>query len=171
MPVQPLSPETPVVREKGELHKQSSINVFAIEDLITKTSEDHVTGQGFGFSSPLEKPVETKSISYRWEGMIHPNDLQKASSPEMIKAYNARESLTELAENFADQYRSHQDSELQAKGESSYALQFQPTQEQIAELMQTNADVQRLVRGLNEEEQVAFTLAFTKSNEAALATK
>jgi hypothetical protein len=161
------SPEVTLPAEAGELHKKSIVNVFAIEDLTTKTSEDHVTGQGFGYSSPLEKPMQSNQVAYRWEGMIHPTALQAKSKPEMIRAYNVRDTLQELAENFAQQYREHQDSLLQANGESSYAIQFAPTQEQVAELLETSAQVQRVVRGLKPDEQEAFMSAFAKANAEA----
>lgn len=154
--------------ESGELHKKSTIAVFAIEDLVTKTSEDHVTAQGFGYSSPLETPQQSNSITCRWEGMIHPTPLQEQ---KMVKAYNVRDTIQELAANFAQHYRDHSDATLQAQGEPSYALSFVPTEEQIAELMQTNPDVQRVVRGLKPEEQAAFMLAFSKANSEALKQK
>lgn len=146
----------------AELHKASTINIFAIQD--TKTYEDRVTKQGFGVSTPLATPQE--STYYRWQGRLHPNPAERTTQPEGTQSSNIRDSLEELAENFAHNYRDRQDPVLQQRGEASYSLQFQPTQEQIEELKKTNPDVARVVRGLTQEEQERFMTAFKKANQA-----
>jgi hypothetical protein len=171
IPTEPLSVVQPARAETGELHRTSAINIFAIDDKVTRTHEDHVTQQGFGYSSPLAKPEVTKSTYYRWEGRLHPNAAERTTNPEGTQSLNVRDSLEELAENFAQNYRDRQDPVLQQRGEASYSLQFQPTQEQIYELKKTSPDVARVVRGLNQEEQEKFMAAFRKANQAAAQKK
>jgi len=162
----------PVQPERGgELHRASTINIFAIEDKTTKTHEDHVTKQGFGYSSPLARPEVSESTYYRWQGRLHPIAAQRATNPEGVQSSNSRGSLEELAENFAQNYRDRQDPVLQQQNEASYSLQFQPTKEQLEELRKANQDVARVVRGLNPEEQKRFMDSFLKANKAAVGKK
>ncbi|OGV97582.1 hypothetical protein A2W24_06085 [Microgenomates group bacterium RBG_16_45_19] len=171
IPAEPLRGAQPVQPERGELHRTSKINIFAIDDKVTKTHEDHVTKQGFGYSSPLAKPEVSESTHYRWEGELHPNAAERVSRPDYVSSSNVRDSIEALAENFAQNYRDRQDPVLQQRGEASYSLQFQPTQEQIDELMKTNPDVARVVRGLKPEEQETFMNAFRKANKVAAGKK
>lgn len=167
IPVEPLRGAQTIQPEKGELNRPSTVNIFAIEDKTTKTHEDHVTKQGFGYSTPLATPEVSESTYYKWQGRLHPNPAQRASKPEGFQSSNVRDSLEELAENFAQNYRDRQDPVLQQRGQASYSLEFQPTQDQIEELRKANPDVARVVRGLNQEEQKRFMAAFQKANQAA----
>lgn len=157
--------------ESAELHKKSTVNIFAIADEVTRSSVDHMTARMSGYSTPLETPQVTNTLQYRWEGMIHPNEAQRAGGQADVRAYNVNDSLAGLAENFAAQYRDHQDPTLQAQNESSYALSFEATNEQLQSLMDTNSDVKRVIRGLNAEEQKQFMEAFNKANEVALSQR
>lgn len=154
-------------QEVGETHKPHTINIFAINDKFTQTTEDHVSAQGFGYSSPLETPVEHNDTRYWWEGQLHNNLLNPDG-----QSSNSNDSLTALAQNFADQYRSHLDLALQKLGLASYSLQFQPTEKQIEAMMKNaNQGVTRIVRGLSPEEQTRFMDAFQNANKNAAKNK
>jgi len=153
------------------IHRPSIINIYAVEDTVTKTHDDHVTRQGFGYSSPLAQPQITNETFYRWQGRLQPNAAEQTTNPQGVESSNSRSSIEELAENFAQNYRDRQDPVLQKKGDTSYSLQFQPTQAQLTELMKTNAEVARVIRALNPDEQRRFMEAFHEANKASVQKK
>lgn len=155
--------------EIGELHKPLTINVFAIEDKRTKTHEDNITKQGFGYSTPLDKPEISESTYYKWQGRLHPITAEHGVNAKGDQSYigssNVRDSIEELAANLAQNCRDRQDLVLQGQGKDSYSLQLEPTQEQINELKKTtNSDVARVVRALKPEEQKKFLDAFHQAS-------
>lgn len=159
------------VRE--ELPTTSIINIFAITDTVTKTHKDCFTKGGWGYSSTLVEPEVSKETYYRWEGQLHPNAAERGvNRSEYVKSYNVKTSIEELAENFAQNSRDTQDPGLKKRGKDSYSLKFQPTKEQIDELMKTSpSNVERVVRDLTSEERERFMDAFRKANKAATGKK
>jgi hypothetical protein len=82
----------------------------------------------------------------------------------------SQDDIEKLAQNFADNYRQRQNPDLQKKGESSYSLKFEPSEEVIRKFKERHGENATL-RGLNAEEQKRFMDAFRKANEEATKKK
>lgn len=152
-----VNPEAEVVD-----HKPREIRIYAYEHVITH--RDHVTKQGFGGSTPLESPIKRKY--YDWKGNLWPSDFERKNpkSKRAISSLSTRETVEELARNFSRNYLGHLDPELERKGEASYTLIFEPTEEIITDLRGRRFTK---VRSLTPEERDKFMEAFKKENQAA----
>jgi len=136
----------------------STINVYAIE--TTKTEENFVSKQGFGHTEKLKSPQ--RSVSYHWEGKLH------NQTEDYVGSSGGRDSIEDLAENFSDNYMTHQNPKLKNEGKPSYGFSFTPPQE--AEKQYSGGKTVR-VRGLSGEEQERFLEAFKKANKKAVERK
>lgn len=158
--------------KEGKENKEiipSEIHIFAIEH--TETTKDTVTKQGFGYSSPLESP-QTKTF-YHWEGKLNPTEFER-TYPQGKEGYvgssMADEDIEGLAENFAARYRETQNPELQKRGESSYSLKFEPS-ENVARKTEAAHGKEARVRGLTQDEHRKFMDAFSRANQEATKNK
>ena len=164
----PLEPKPMMIKPEANLHTPSIIHIYAID--TTQTTADHVTAQGFGYSSPLKQPIH--HTSYRWEGSLHPNEYER-NNPKSREGYqgafNVRDTLPSLAENFAEQYRSRQDPVLQTASKSSYLLEFEPPPEDKNAPIKFNPE--GTPRKLTLTEQNLFIKEFQDANRKAVDEK
>lgn len=152
------------------LNEPSTIRVVALVTNFLKTQEDHVTAQGFGYSSPLEKPVQVNETAYKWEGLLHPNAAER-QAPKSREGYrgasNIKNSVTELAENFAQNADQRQNPTLQLSGKDSYTFNFEPLVTEDA--VKTLPDHTKM-RALDSQEQDAFLRAYEEAKKKLLAS-
>ena len=128
--------------------KQNVVTVYAVETV--RTMEDHVTKQGFGYSTPLEKPETT--VTYNWQTQLH------GQRPEVIGAGNTRESLSELAENLAMNVKTYPSQPHNQAGIPAYSLSYQVERKEAG-----NDDSKSITRPLTSVEQLLFSGAFQKA--------
>lgn len=147
----------------------SEISIYVVEE--TKTHKDNVTDQGFGYGAPLESPQ--KSSRFVWEGKLQPSEYER-QNPQLRENYAgssmSQDDIEKLAQNFAYNYRTHQNPDLQKAGQSSYSLAFEPSEEVIRKFKEQHGE-NAVMRGLNAEEQKRFMDAFRKANEEATKKK
>lgn len=151
-----------VNKEGKEIAQTSTINIYATES--TRTHMSHVTKQGFGVSTPLDKPQT--EIYYHWNGKLHPTELQRRhpqSRDTYVSSSNAHADLEALAQNFAHNYRETSNPDLQREGKPSYALSFEPSKA----LKKAMEEQGIKYRHLTQEEQDKFMEAFLEANKRA----
>jgi hypothetical protein len=129
----------------------NTINVFAVEQTLTQ--EDHVTKQGFGYTSPLKEP--RKSIYFSWNGKLH------GSEKNVVSTSGGGQTVQAAAEHFSPVYRSHLNPDAIKAGVSSYRFDFTPPK---------NTD-QKGARALDAAEKGLFLEAFRAANEEATGQK
>jgi hypothetical protein len=127
-------------------NNEFTVSVYAIEGI--KSHEEHITGHGSGYSVLLDMP--TTSTTYHWE--VHPNGKMSGCS-------NARESLTELADNLSFNYKAGF-GENNPKRKATIILLFVP------EVAPNLSEGQRL-RMLTPDEQIIFYNVFKQANSIA----
>jgi len=157
-----MSIERGLSQQESKENLPSEINIYVVEK--TKTHEDHVTKQGFGYSTPLKSPQ--KLSRFVWEGKLY----QSQSRKDYLGSSMSKEDIERLAENFALNYRDHLNPDLQKMGQSSYSLKFEPSEEIIRKFKEQHGEG-TTIRGLNSEEQKRFMEAFRKANEEATKKK
>ncbi|MGD0576658.1 MAG: hypothetical protein ABSA74_01105 [Candidatus Staskawiczbacteria bacterium] len=148
-------------RSEEKENLPSEISIYATQETIT--DEGMATPKGYPYSRKLEKP-QTRT-TYHWEGPIF---LEPGKTPysSMGKA-----EIDDLAENFANNYRIHQNPELQKRGESSYSLKFGAPEKTIEEMKKKYPSGRISFRDLTPKEQDEFLEAFQKDNQRAMEAK
>lgn len=156
-------------QQENQENLPSEIDIYVVEEM--KTHKDTVTDQGFGYSTPLESPQ--KSSRFVWEGKLQPSEHER-QNPQSREGYAgssmSHDDIERLAENFSYNYRTHLNPDLQKRGESSYSLKFEPSEEVIRKFKEQHGE-NATIRGLNAEEQERFMDAFRKANEEATKKK
>ena len=156
-------------QQESQENLPSEIDIYVVEEV--KTHKDNVTDQGFGYSTPLESPQ--KSSRFVWEGKLQPSEHER-KNPQSRENYAgssmSQDDIEKLAQNFAYNYRSHQNPDLQKAGQNSYSLKFEPSEEVMRKFKEQHGEGVT-IRGLNAEEQKIFMDAFRKANEEATKKK
>lgn len=134
------------------------VSIFAADRI--KTSVDIFSNQGFGRTTSLEKPIS--STTYHWSGILH------GKGTDNVGSSNCRDTLSQLAANFAENYRGHQNPDLQKAGKASYTLCFEPTSMDTL-TFSSGQQGQVTIRPLTAEEQQVFMRAFQQANKMAIA--
>jgi len=148
------------------------IDIYVVEEV--RTHKDTVTEQGFGYSTPLKYPE--KLSHFAWRGRLQPTEYERRnpqsskSSQGYTESMMSQDDIEMLAVNFAHNYRTRQNPDLQERGESSYLLKFEPSEKIIKEFEERRGQGST-IRGLNLEEQKIFMDAFRKANEEATKKK
>lgn len=134
--------------------KPGIVYLYAIDSV--QTTQDSVTRQGFGYSSPLKKPIAT--TRFAWDGILYPTEMDK-SMPDRahgVRTGAVREKVEDLALGFADQYRRTKPTAGPAYQLTSSSLPSKPMFAGTGTL-----------RTLTETEHDQFMDAFRRANEAA----
>ncbi len=156
-------------QQENQENLPSEIDIYVVEEM--KTHTDNITEQGFGYSSPLETPQ--KQTRYAWEGKLQATEYER-KNPQSREGYvgdsMSQDDIEKLAQNFAYNYRTCQNPDLQKSGESSYSLKFEPSEEVIRKFKEQHGE-NATIRGLNAEEQKRFMDAFRKANKEATKKK
>jgi hypothetical protein len=132
---------------------QTSLSPFKIRvyaKVTTRTAEDHVSPQGFGWSTPLGKPE--MSNSYIWEGKLH------GQRSDVTTPYNSLGSLEELAQNLALNLKGHQSPQHTQAGAPAYSITFD-----VEEKEESRQYSKTLVRRLTLVEEMTFNRLLEKA--------
>jgi len=126
--------------------KPNVVTVYAVETV--RTMKDHVTEQGFGYSSPLEKPETT--VKYSWQTNLHKPG---------VKTGNYGNSLDELAQNLAMNVKATPSQPHNQAGIPFYSISYDMERKEI------NGISKSVIRPLTLFEQLLFSGAFRKALE------
>ncbi|KKP33083.1 MAG: hypothetical protein A2312_01395 [Candidatus Staskawiczbacteria bacterium RIFOXYB2_FULL_32_9] len=141
--------------------KLGEVYVYAVEE--TRREESHVTRQGFGYSTPLEKP-ETE-IRFAYSGQFYTPEAQRRQG-WTGGARNARENLKSLAISFSENYlRSRGNEEKETGKKTDFTFKFDPA----PDTEKGSYSNERKSRSLTPEEQEEFLEAFREANKESVA--
>jgi hypothetical protein len=122
------------------------VNVYALD--TTRTAADHVSRQGFGVSTRLDKPIT--STTYHWQ-----------MRPESggLGASNARSSIEALAANLSDNIRSGFGTKYPMDN-SVVEVRLSPSRQILEQETTTDPSQSRRPRALSDREAAAFRGAY-----------